>query len=88
MTAAIYILCAGVSLACSAALLTVYRHQHVRATRLVMWSSACFAWFAVNNLLMVTDLLVARGAYLAVARAATACAGASTLLFGLVWERP
>jgi hypothetical protein len=56
------------------------------ATRLALWSSVSFAWFAVSNALVFVDLVVFRTAEWAIARAATACIASAVLLFGLIWE--
>ena len=86
MAAAIYVLCAVASAGCSSTLVLSYFDDRRRATRLVLWSGLCFAWLAVSNLLMVVDLVVLPEPHLSVARAATACLGALTLLAGLILE--
>lgn len=83
---ALYVLCALVSVGCAAALLSIYWNPSRRPARLVMWTGVCFTWFAASNTLMVADLVGTADRRLTVARAVTACVGASVLLFGLIWE--
>ena len=86
MARAVYFLCALTSAGCAGLLFRVFWQHHQRATRLVLWSSLSFAWFAVSNVLVFTDLVILRSDQLAVARAATACVASGLLLFGLIWE--
>ena len=53
MTTAVYVLCALTSVACAALLLRAYAAS---PTRLLLWSSVCFAFLAVNNVVLVVDL--------------------------------
>jgi hypothetical protein len=86
MATVVYFLCALTSTSCAVLLFNTFWEHRRRATRLVLWSSCCFAWFAVSNVLVFTDLVVLPTIRLDVARAATACIGSSVLLFGLIWE--
>lgn len=83
MAEAVYLMCAATSLACAALLLRGYLHQR---TRLLLWSSLCFASLAVNNALLFIDLIVVPAVDLSLWRGTTALLGVSLLLFGLVWE--
>ena len=56
------------------------------SSRLALWSSLSFAGFAVSNALVFADLAILQTGELAIARAATACAGGALLLGGLIWE--
>jgi hypothetical protein len=86
MATAVYFLCALTSAASAALLFRMYvRHRH-EATRLALWSSVSFGWFAVSNALVFADLVIFRTAEWAIARAATACLAGALLLFGLIWE--
>ncbi len=69
VVAAIYVLCAVVSVACAVALLLIYRDPHVRPTRLIMWTTVCSACLSVNNPLMVADVVAASDVALGVPRA-------------------
>jgi hypothetical protein len=83
MPSVVYTLCALTSLVCAGLLLRAYRQ---RRTRLLLWSSASFAAFALNNVLLFVDLLVVPSVDLSLLRAATGLAAVGILLFGLVWE--
>ena len=84
MAEAVYLLCAATSVTCAVLLLRAYRRQR---TRLLLWSSLCFVMLAVNNTLLFIDLIVAPTSVdLSLWRGATALAGVSLLLFGLIWE--
>ena len=86
MATAVYFLCAVTSAACAVLLFRMYlRHRH-EATRLALWSSVSFGWFAVSNSLVFVDLVIFRSAEWAIARAATACLASAVLLFGLILE--
>ena len=86
MANAVYFLCALTSAVCAVLLFRMFWQQRRRATRLVLWSSLSFAWFAVSNALVFADLVILRTGELAIARAATACIAGALLLFGLIWE--
>ena len=83
MAETVYLLCAATSAACAGLLLRAYRRQR---TRLLLWSSLCFVFLAVNNALLFVDLSVATGVDLSLWRSITTLAGVSVLLFGLIWE--
>ena len=83
MPETVYLLCAGASATCAALLLRGYRRQR---TRLLLWSSLCFVLLALNNTLLFVDLIVVTSVDLSLWRGATALAGVSVLLFGLIWE--
>lgn len=83
MAEAVYLLCAITSIACSALLLRGWLGSR---SRLLFWSSICFAGFAVNNVLLFLDLVVAPEVDLAAVRAVAALAAITILVFGLVWE--
>jgi hypothetical protein len=79
----VYALCASAALLCAVLLLRAY---HVTSTRLLLWSGVCFACLTLNNLLVVTDLVLFPNVDLFLLRTVTALAGIGALLFGLVWE--
>jgi len=84
MAEAVYLLCAATSLACAILLLRGYLRQR---TRLLLSSSLCFVLLALNNALLFIDLIIVPpGGDLSLWRSATALAGVSVLLFGLIWE--
>ena len=84
MPETVYLLCALTSVTCAVLLLRAYRRQR---TRLLLWSSLCFALLALNNTLLFVDLIVVpSGIDLSLWRGATSLAGVGVLLFGLIWE--
>jgi hypothetical protein len=85
MVEAVYILCALTSAACAVLLLRGWRSNGVR---LLFYSGLCFLWLTLNNLLLLVDLLLVPGIDLALARSITSLLGASTLLYGLIWDVP
>ena len=84
MAEAVYLLCAATSLVCAVLLLRAYLDYR---TRLLLWSTLCFALFTLNNILLFVDLIVVPYTVdLSLWRGSTALAAVSLLLFGLVWE--
>jgi hypothetical protein len=86
LSAFVYCLCAAASATCALALFRLFWQRGRVGSRLALWTSLSFAGFAVSNALVVADLIIWPSVQLAVARAATACAAAALLLFGLIWE--
>jgi hypothetical protein len=80
---AVYLGCAITSLACALLLLAAYRRQRAR---LLLWSCVCFAWLAVNNVLLVVDRVLVSDVDLSLARVASALIGLVTLLYGLIYD--
>lgn len=83
MAEAVYLLCAITSVACAALLVRSYRRQR---TRLLMWSTLCFVGLAINNILMVVDLVLVPDLDMSVLRSSTALVAVVLLLIGLLWE--
>jgi hypothetical protein len=84
MATAVYTLCAVLSLACAALLLRAWRASR---SRLLLWSSLCFGWLAVSNVLLFVDLaIIGDDTDLRWARSAAFLAGTATLLAGLIWD--
>lgn len=85
MTAvAVYLLCAVTSLLCM--LLLGLRYLKTRS-RLLFWSALCFVGLAVNNLLLVADLVVFPTEIdLLTLRLAVSGVAVGLLLFGFIWE--
>jgi uncharacterized membrane protein len=79
----VYLLCFLTSAVCGWLLVRSFARNR---TRLLLWSAACFVLLAVNNLLVVTDLIVLPSIDLNPFRLGTALAAVATLLFGFVWE--
>lgn len=83
MAEAVYILCALTSMFCAGLLIRSYRARH---TRLLLWSSLCFIGLALNNALLVIDLLVVPQIDLSLVRTGVAAIAMFLLLVGLIWE--
>jgi hypothetical protein len=83
MAELVYVLCMLTSAGCAWLLLRTYAANRVR---LLLWSALCFVGFTLNNLLLVVDLAIIEEVDLSVARAGSALASVSLLLFGLIWE--
>ena len=83
MAQAVYILCAITSLVCAGLLVRGYARSR---SRLLLWSSLCFAALALNNILLVVDLVIVTGVDLSLARTLTGAVGVGVLVAGLVWD--
>ena len=81
---AVYVLCFLTSLACAWMLGRSYRRN---GTRLLLWSAICFGFLALNNLLLVLDLVVWPDYVdLRLPRLLLALAAVASLIWGFVWE--
>ena len=85
MATAIYVLCALTSILCTVLLVRGYRQSRVR---LLFWSAWCFAFLALNNLVLIVDVRVLTEVDLYFWRAVPAVVGVALLVYGLVWETP
>ena len=83
MADVVFLLCAATSLACAVLLLRAYARKRVP---LLLWSSLCFVGLAVNNVLLVVDLMVVPGWDLGLFRNLSGLVGLLPLVFGLVWD--
>ena len=83
MALLVYVLCAVTSIVCALLLLRGYRQSRVR---LLMWSAACFACFALNNILLIIDVRIVPEQDLSIARSIPSLVGVALLLYGLIWE--
>jgi hypothetical protein len=83
MTDLVYVLCALASLVCAALLWRAWRGS---GAPLLFWSTVCFVGLALNNLLLVVDLVVFPDANLTVLRSTIALASLAALIYGLVWD--
>jgi hypothetical protein len=80
---AVYLLCLLTSVVCAWLLIRGYQRNR---TTLLLWSAACFALLALNNLLVVLDILVLPDIDLSLARTACNLAAVGTLVYGFIWE--
>ena len=84
MAETVYFLCALTSVVCAVMLFRGYR---AHGTRLLFWSSLCFAGLALNNILTFLDLVIIPAAVdLSLLRSAVAVASMAVLIYGLIWE--
>jgi hypothetical protein len=82
--AAVYVLCFLTSAICAWLLVRSYARSKAR---ILMWSAACFVLLAVNNFLVVVDLVVLPTEIdLTIVRNASSLAAVMTLLYGFIWE--
>lgn len=84
MASLVYLLCAITSLICASLLLRSYLANR---TPLLFWSSLCFAGLALNNILLLIDLLIVPTIDLSLYRALCALMAVLVLVFGLIWDR-
>lgn len=80
---AVYLLCFFTSTICAVML---GRSFHRTRAKLLFWSALCFSLLALNNLLLVLDLVVFPKADLALPRGLVSLAAVATLLFGFIWD--
>lgn len=83
LPAAVYLLCFATSLVCALMLGRSYLRSNAS---LLFWSSICFVLLALNNLVMVIDILVVPAIDLQVPRLLLSLAAVATLLFGFIWN--
>lgn len=83
MAESVYALCAVTSIVCAVLLFRGYR---ITRTRLLFWSSLCFAGLALDNVLLFIDLILVPNIDLFYWRAGAALAGMSILVYGLIWD--
>lgn len=79
----VYFLCLGASLLCAGLLARAYRRSR---QRLLLWCALSFSLFALNNLLLVADLVIFPNHDLWVWRQASAGAAIAIVLYGFIWE--
>ena len=81
---AVYLLCFLASTICAVML---GRSFHRTRASLLFWSGLCFVLLAMNNLLLVLDLIVFPSSIdLAIPRSVLGVAAVATLLFGFIWN--
>ena len=82
--ATVYVLCLLTSAACAWML---GRSYHRNGTRLLLWSSVCFAFLAANNLVLVLDLVVwGKDVDWRIPRISLSLAAVASLIWGFIWE--
>lgn len=83
MANVVYVLCAIASLACA---ILLQRAWSASREPLLFWSAVCFGGLALNNVLLVTDFVLAPGRDLSLLRSTVALASLSALIYGLIWD--
>jgi hypothetical protein len=81
--ALVYTLCFLTSSACALLLARNYRRT---GARLLLWSALCFVFLALNNFVVILDLLVLPAMDFRVTRLALSLAAIGLLLFGFIWD--
>jgi len=79
----VYPLCLATSILCAFLLLRGYKKS---GSRLLFWSAIAFAFLALNNLLVVLDMLILQAIDLQLARQAAALSAVAVLLYAFIWE--
>ena len=81
---AVYLLCFLTSAGCAGLLMRSYGRTR---TRLLLWSAICFICLALNNLLLVIDLLLLPAWDFRLLRQGFLLLAVGVLLFGFIWDR-
>ena len=81
---AVYSLCFLTSAVCA---LLLGRSYFKTRARLLLWSALCFVFLALNNFVVVLDMLVYPNADFRLVRHGLAVAGVLTLLFGFIIDQ-
>lgn len=79
----VYALCLATSAACAVLLLHAWRQTR---SRLLFWTALGFVFLAVNNLILVADLILLPSVDLWAWRQAASAAAIGVLLYGFIWE--
>jgi len=80
----VYILCMLASMACAGLLARAWLTSR---SRLLLWTAISFGFLALNNLLLVADLVIfVTQANLLPYRQISAGLAIGTLLYGFIWE--
>lgn len=77
----VFLLCSGASLLCCGLLVRTYLRT---GTKLLLWSSLCFAAFALNNLLLFADVVLFPRLDLLPYRLISSLAAVLLLLYGFI----
>jgi hypothetical protein len=84
MKAAVFLLCFATSVVCLILLARSYARTRMR---LLLWSSLCFVFLAINNLLLFFDVVVFPvEVNLLPFRQLSSVIGVGVLLYGFIWE--
>lgn len=80
---AVYVLCFLTSSACALLLARNYRRT---SAPLLLWSALCFVLLALNNLVVVIDMIVLPGIDFRLVRHLLSLGAVAVLLFGFIWD--
>lgn len=80
---AVYVLCLMTSCVCAGLLLRAYLRSR---SRLLLWTAVSFVCLAVNNLILVADLVFLPNVDLWAWRQLASAAAILVLLYGFIWE--
>ena len=80
---AVYGLCLVTSALCAALLMRSWGRSR---QPLLLWSAVCFSLLAINNLLVVLDMVILTGVNLSLARQLTSLSAVGVLIYGFIWE--
>jgi hypothetical protein len=81
----VYLLCGLTSIVCACLLAKSYVTSRAP---LLLWSAACFALLAANNLVVIVDMLLTPPTVdLRMPRLLLSCAAGAVLLFGFIWTK-
>lgn len=85
MAETVYLLCALMSISCALLLL---RSHLASGSRLLLWTGAAFAFLALNNIVLVFDLVILPDYdfHGQIWRNGISAIAGSLLLSGLIWE--
>jgi len=81
--AAVYTLCLAASVLCAVLLLHTWRATR---SRLLFWTALGFVFLALNNLLLVADMVLFPSVDLWPWRQVASAAAVAVLLYGFIWE--
>jgi hypothetical protein len=81
--ALVYLLCFITSGLCAYLLVSAFS---LRREKLLLWSAGCFCLLAVNNLLVLVDIVLLPSIDLSWPRALTSFAAVAVLIYGFIWE--
>ena len=79
----VYVLCALTSVVCAGLLLRSYS---ANKSRLLLWSTLCFVGLAINNVLLLIDVVLVPDVDLRFLRSGSALVALLLLTIGLIWE--
>lgn len=80
---AVYSMCFLTGAACAGLLARSYK---AAGNRFLLWSAVCFVLLALNNLVVIVDLLLLPEVGLRVVRQMLSLAAVGILLFGFIWD--